>query len=210
MFDRTLARVALLGSAPARVERARPLTGPRPRVSIVVPCYNYGHYVPGCVASILDQPGVDVEVILIDDASPDGSAEVVRRTAAADPRVRAICHETNKGHIATYNEGLFQVTGDYVALVSADDLLTPGALQRATALMQAHPSVGLVYGYALDFATPAPPPARSGPANWTVWRGRDWLADQCRTGANRCVHRRRSCVCPCCTARPDTGQTCHT
>src|SRR3954452_7363432 len=50
-----------------------------PSVGVVIPCYNYGRYLEGCVASVLSQPGVRVEVIIIDDASSDGSAEVARR-----------------------------------------------------------------------------------------------------------------------------------
>jgi glycosyltransferase involved in cell wall biosynthesis len=78
----------------------------RPTVTVVIPCYNYGHYLPTALSSVLDQPGVDVEAIVIDDASPDGSGAIVRQLAAADERIRPIVHERNRGHIATYNEGL--------------------------------------------------------------------------------------------------------
>ena len=175
--------MALAGHANARVTRPVSPTGPKPSVSVVVPCYNYGHYLPGCVASILEQPGVDVEVIVVDDASPDGSAAVVREVEAADPRVRAIYHERNKGHIATYTDGLSIVRGEYLLLLSADDMLVPGALGRATALMEANPSVGLVYGPTIDFTDTAPP-GRTVATTWTVWPGRDWLAGRCRTGRN--------------------------
>jgi glycosyltransferase involved in cell wall biosynthesis len=151
---------------------------------VVIPCYNYGHYIQHCVDSAVAQPGVSVDVLIIDDASPDGSAEVVKRVAANDPRVRAIYHERNRGHIATYNEGLFQVDGDYVVLLSADDLLAPGSLGRATALMESHPDVGLVYGPAVSFADVPPPPARGRATSWTIWRGHDWVRDRCRTGRN--------------------------
>lgn len=183
MLSTAAQRVALAGHANARVTRPVLPTGPKPSVSVVVPCYNYGHYLPGCVASILEQPGVDVEVIIVDDASPDGSAAVVREVAAADPRVRAIYHERNKGHIATYNDGLSTVRGEYLLLLSADDLLVPGALGRATALMAASPSVGLVYGATIDFTETAPP-ARTVATTWTVWPGRDWVAGRCRSGRN--------------------------
>jgi glycosyltransferase involved in cell wall biosynthesis len=98
--------------------------------------------------------------------------------------VRAIYHASNKGHIATYNEGLFQVNGDYVILLSADDLLAPESLQRVTALMEAHPTVGLAYGPAVDFDHDPPALDRSKATSWTIWRGLDWLSDRCRTGRN--------------------------
>src|SRR5690242_3300007 len=171
LLSTAVQRVALAGHANARVTRPVSPTGPKPSVSVVVPCYNYGHYLPGCVASILEQPGVDVEVIVVDDASPDGSAAAVREVEASDPRVRAIYHERNKGHIATYTDGLSIVRGEYLLLLSADDMLVPGALGRATALMEANPSVGLVYGPTIDF-TDTVPPGRTVATTWTVWPGR--------------------------------------
>jgi glycosyltransferase involved in cell wall biosynthesis len=155
----------------------------RPSVTVVIPCYNYGHYLPIAVGSALSQDGVDVEAIVIDDASPDGSADVVCKLAAADDRIRPILHSSNRGHIATYNEGLRQARGDYVVLLSADDALTPGALARATALLEANPSVGLVYGHPVVFDEVLPhvsPEVR----NWTIWSGREWLERRCRTGRN--------------------------
>src|SRR4051812_15244302 len=121
----------------------------RPTVSVVIPCYKYGNFLPRCVRSVLDQDGVDVRVLIIDDASPDDSAQVAFRLAAEDERVEARVHEVNKGHIATYNEGLLEwADGDYSVLISADDMLTPGALARATAVMEADAAIGFVYGHA--------------------------------------------------------------
>ena len=102
-------------------------------VSVVVPCYNYGLFLEDAITSVLDdQEGVDVRVLIIDDASSDDSAEAARKIAARDPRVEVTVHATNKGHIATYNEGLLEwADGDYCVLLSADDRLTPGALRRA-------------------------------------------------------------------------------
>jgi glycosyltransferase involved in cell wall biosynthesis len=152
-------------------------------VTVVVPCYNYGRYLPAAVGSALTQPGVEVEVIVIDDASTDGSADTARRLAIADDRVRAIVHDRNQGHIATYNEGLLEAAGEYVVLLSADDMLTPGALRRSAGLMESHRSVGFVYGLPIEFVN-VPPPARERGGSWTVWRGEEWLRRRCRTGRN--------------------------
>src|SRR5215831_3479097 len=120
-------------------------------ISVLIPCYKYGQFLEEAVASVLDdQAGVDVRVLIIDDASPDDSAEVARKIAARDSRVEVSVHATNKGNIATFNEGLLEwADGDYCILMSADDRLTPGALQRASDLLDAHPGVGFVYGYPL-------------------------------------------------------------
>jgi hypothetical protein len=184
MVDALVRRLFLPVNARIAVVRPRENGTRRPSVSVVIPCYNYGRYLPQCVSSALDQQGVRVEVLLIDDASPDGSAEVARQLSAADPRVRAICHTENRGHIATYNEGLAQVTGDYVVLLSADDLLTPGCLARAAALMEAYPSVGLTYGFPVDFSDNHRPPARTTTRSWIIWPGHDWLAHRCKLGQN--------------------------
>ncbi len=154
-------------------------------VSVVVPCYRYGNLLPGCVASVLDQERVDVRVLIIDDASPDGSGEVARALAAADPRVQARVHEVNQGHIATYNEGLEWADGDYVTLLSADDLLTPGSLGRATRLLDANPRAGFAYGYSVYFDGSRPlPPLRLSRPRPRVWDGEEWIARRCRSGTN--------------------------
>ena len=97
-------------------------------VSVVIPCYKYGHFLEEAVTSVLDdQQGVDVRVLIIDDASPDDSAEVASKIAARDSRVEVAVHATNKGNIATFNEGLLEwADGDYSVLMSADDQLAPG------------------------------------------------------------------------------------
>ncbi len=162
--------------------RPRP-PGRRPSVTVVVPCYNYGHYLPLALGTVLGQPDVDVDAIVIDDASPDGSGAVVAEMAAADERITAIVHEHNRGHIATYNEGLERATGDYVVLMSADDALAPGSLARATALMEAVPSVGFTYGFPLTFLD-QPAEGRTDVRSWTVWGGLEWIDLRCRKGLN--------------------------
>jgi len=154
-----------------------------PTVTVVIPCYNYARYLPDCVASATDQPGVHVDIIIIDDASTDDSAAVAERLASSRSRVQLVRHKANAGHIATYNDGLNRATGDYVVLMSADDLFTPGHLQRAVAVMEARPDVSLVYGRPIPF-THQPPSARTAPTSWTVWPGHRWIQWICRTGHN--------------------------
>jgi len=147
-------------------------------VSVVIPCYNYGHFLGAAVTSVLDdQIGMDVRVLIIDDASTDDSAEVARKLAARDSRIDVVVHEVNRGHIATYNEGLLEwADGDYCVLMSADDRLTRGSLRRAADLLDAHPNVGFVYGNVIWFRDDLPlPVARTGVRGWSVWSGKSWL-----------------------------------
>ncbi|MDM8083236.1 glycosyltransferase [Cellulomonas cellasea] len=153
-----------------------------PTVTVVVPCYNYGRYLPQVVASVLTQERVRADVVIVDDASTDDSLQVARALAEADKRVTVLAHEANRGHIATYNDGFALARGTYVVLLSADDLLAPGALARATDLMEAEPSVGLVYGLPESFSAPTPPRPGWRPISWTLWAGADWIAWASRRG----------------------------
>jgi len=156
-------------------------------VSVVIPCYRYGHFLEDAVSSVLDdQDGVDVRVLVIDDASPDDSATVAREIASRRPQVEVLVHDVNQGNIATFNEGLLEwADGDYCTLVSADDRATPGALARASDLLDAHPEVGMVYGRALWFQDGRPlPTARTKVRGWSVLPGEEWLEHRFRQAEN--------------------------
>ena len=95
-------------------------------ISVIVPVYNVEGYLPQCVDSILSQDYGDLEIILIDDGSTDGSGEICDRYAALDNRVRVI-HQKNGGAAAAKNAGLRLAAGEYLAFVDSDDYLEPGA-----------------------------------------------------------------------------------
>jgi len=121
-------------------------------VDVIVPCYRYGRFLETCVNSILSQQSSTVRVLILDDASPDNTEEVGKDLARRDSRVTFVRHAINKGHIATYNEGIDWVSSDYMLLLSADDYLLPDALNRSTQLMHRRPEVGFTFGnvYELD------------------------------------------------------------
>jgi glycosyltransferase involved in cell wall biosynthesis len=157
------------------------------RVDVIIPCYNYGRYLPGCVRSVLGQQGVDVRILIIDDASPDGSCRIAEELGRQDDRIKVRRHAVNRGHIATYNEGLDWVAGNYALLLSADDLLIPGALRRAAMLLDAHPEVGLTYGRQIPFSSDEPPEAPSAEVragSWHILAGSEFIAECCRSGSN--------------------------
>lgn len=133
-------------------------------IDVIVPCYNYGRFLPSCVGSVLAQEACTVRVLIIDDASPDGSAAVAHDLAARDSRVTVIAHSRNAGHIATYNEGIDWVRAETMLLLSADDLIAPRSVARALDVLRANPRVGYVHGRSVRFtdeaeiAAPAPCP----------------------------------------------------
>jgi glycosyltransferase involved in cell wall biosynthesis len=159
------------------------------KVNVVVPCYNYGRFLADCVSGALDdQPGMDVRVLIIDDASQDDSAEIAQKLAASDDRVDVIVHTANKGHIATFNEGLLDwADGDYCVLISADDKLTPGALRRAADVMDANPEVGFVYGGVVSFHDGEEMrPAKTTSRPPKIWSGQQWLTQRFREAHTVC------------------------
>src|SRR5437870_3252196 len=98
------------------------------KVDIVIPCYNYARYLEVCLRSVTNQSLQDLRVLIIDDASSDGSLLTARKLAQSDPRIEVAAHRENWGHIRTYNQGIEWASADYFLLLSADDLLAPGAL----------------------------------------------------------------------------------
>ena len=167
----------------ARTRAPRLTPRERPVISVVIPCYNYARYLPDAVGSVVAQQDVDVEVIIVDDVSTDDSLRVARGLAAAHPNVRVLASEQNGGHVRAFNAGWQVASGAYIVKLDADDLLAAGALARAAALFEAHPNVGLVYGHPRHFDG-ALPAGRVREVRWTVWAGRDWLAERCRLGVS--------------------------
>ena len=99
-------------------------------ISVVMPVYNAARWVGRAVASALEQRGVGLEVICVDDGSTDGSAGILDGLAAADARVRVV-HQENAGQGAARNRGVERATGDYLYFMDADDELAgPDALAR--------------------------------------------------------------------------------
>ncbi len=93
-----------------------------PRLSVVVPVYRVEAWLPACLDSVLDSQLRDLEVMVVDDGSPDGSGEIAERYAARDRRVRVI-HTDNHGLGAARNEGLRHAEGAFVGF--ADEAPTP-------------------------------------------------------------------------------------
>lgn len=117
-------------------------------VEVVVPCYNYARFLAQSVESAISQVGVNVHVVIIDDCSRDSTPAVGAELARKHPGVSYRRHAVNLGHVATYNDGIAALQSDYFLLLSADDYLLPGALERAVSLMEACPEVGFTFGRA--------------------------------------------------------------
>ncbi|WP_407565234.1 CDP-glycerol glycerophosphotransferase family protein [Streptomyces sp. 184] len=123
-----------------------------PRFSVIVPAYRVHAYLDDCLESVLAQSFTDVEVIAVDDRSPDFCGEIIDAAAARDPRLTAVHLSANVGLGRARNAGLERATGDYVLFLDGDDTLAPGALQAIADRLAAtaDPDV-LVYDYARTY-----------------------------------------------------------
>jgi glycosyltransferase involved in cell wall biosynthesis len=112
-----------------------------PRVSILIPCYNGKDYLGKAIESCLALDYPDVETIVIDDGSADGSA------ALAERYERVVCiRQANRGVSAARNRGIAAATGDFMVFLDHDDELTPDALRIGVALLQANPGISCTFG----------------------------------------------------------------
>ena len=114
------------------------------KLSIIIPVYKVEAYLRKCVESVLGEAGVNMEVILVDDCSPDGSGAICRQFAESDSRVRYLRRNENGGLSAARNTGLDAATGDYVTFVDSDDYIAPGTFAGNMAVIAANPAVDIL------------------------------------------------------------------
>ena len=113
----------------------------RPKVSIVVPCYRLGHFLRGCVESILAQTYRNFEVLIMDDCSPDDTMCVAPSFDGL--RDRYVRNESTLRHCVNFDKGIRLTRGEYVWVISADDCLRRlYVLERYVAVMDGQPAVG--------------------------------------------------------------------
>jgi glycosyltransferase involved in cell wall biosynthesis len=127
-------------------------TGSQPLVSIVTPVYNGAEHLAECLDSILAQTYPAWDCTVVNNCSTDGSAEIARRYAARDPRIRLIENKQLLRAISNHNVALRQISPEskYCKVVFADDLIAPECLEKMVAVAEQHPSVGLVSAYCLE------------------------------------------------------------
>ncbi|MET7653077.1 MULTISPECIES: bifunctional glycosyltransferase family 2 protein/CDP-glycerol:glycerophosphate glycerophosphotransferase [unclassified Streptomyces] len=123
-----------------------------PRFSVIVPVYKVQAYLHECLESVLSQSFADLELIAVDDRSPDACGEIIDEFAARDARVRAVHLPRNVGLGRARNAGLERATGDYLLFLDSDDTLTPDALRAIDDRVKetGEPDV-LVYDYASTY-----------------------------------------------------------
>jgi glycosyltransferase involved in cell wall biosynthesis len=112
------------------------------RVTVLLAVHDGEPYVRQCVESILGQSFEDFELLVVDDASTDGTAAIVE--SFGDPRVRVLRNDENVGQVPSLNRGLREARGEYVARIDSDDWCRPTRLERQVAVLDHEPRVALV------------------------------------------------------------------
>lgn len=120
------------------------MSSPTPHISVVLPVYNGARYLDEAIESVLLQDYRDLELLIIDDASTDGTQEILTRWAASDPRIRLLRNEQNSGISRSLNVGLAAARGSYIARQDADDVSLQGRFRRQVVVLDARPEVVLV------------------------------------------------------------------
>ena len=121
-----------------------------PLVSIVTPCYNMARYVEETVQSVLDQDYPNIEYIIQDAGSTDGTVEILKKY---EEKAR-VYSEPDNGTADAVNRGFQRSRGSVLAFLNADDYYFPGAVSRAVRTLVAHPEVAMVYGRQYDRQVP--------------------------------------------------------
>lgn len=114
-----------------------------PRVSVLVKSYNHRRYVGRCIQSVLDQSFQDFEIVVTDDASNDGTADVIRQFT--DPRIRLEVSSRNEGISLAMNRTIARARGELFAILNSDDFALPGRLQRQVAFLDQNPSASALF-----------------------------------------------------------------
>ncbi|MFE0508452.1 CDP-glycerol glycerophosphotransferase family protein [Streptomyces sp. NPDC058964] len=123
-----------------------------PRFSVIVPCFKVQGFLRECLDSVLDQTFHDIELIAVNDCSPDGCGAILDEYAARDTRVKVLHLPENVGLGRARNAGLPHATGDYLFFLDSDDTLTPGALRAiADRLDESGDPDVLVFDYARTY-----------------------------------------------------------
>jgi glycosyltransferase involved in cell wall biosynthesis len=120
-----------------------PLMADLPRVSVVTPSFNQAVFLERTILSVLEQEYPNLEYIIIDGGSTDGSVEIIQKYA---DRLAYWISEPDRGQTDAINKGFSHATGDILAWLNSDDTYLPGALAGAASFLQQNGKVGLVYG----------------------------------------------------------------
>ena len=116
----------------------------KPKVSVIIATYNRAAMVCNCIDSVLPQQGSTIEIIVVDDCSPDDTGEKIRERFGKDPRVKYIRNEKNSQACTSRNNGAMAASGEYLFFLDDDNILEPDAIAELLECFHRHSDAGLV------------------------------------------------------------------
>ncbi|WP_082806081.1 glycosyltransferase family 2 protein [Marichromatium gracile] len=116
-----------------------------PRVSVVVAAYNHAAFVRECIESVQAQTFTDWELVVTDDGSHDGTADILRELAASDRRIRFHGFAVNQGACIAVNDAIARARGEFIAVLNSDDRWRADKLALQVAFLERHPECGAVF-----------------------------------------------------------------
>ena len=149
----------------------------QPLITVIVPVYNILEYLPRCVHSITAQTYQNLEILLIDDGSDDGTGELCDSLAEEDDRIRVL-HKENGGSSSARNLGLQHAVGEYVGFVDSDDYIEPDMYEQLLAAIKEHAvKVAQIARDEIDDQGVLLPNICEPPKEPKVWESRDFLRE---------------------------------
>jgi glycosyltransferase involved in cell wall biosynthesis len=154
---------------------------PTTSIDVFIPSYQYGRFLRDSAMSVLTQQVPNLRLLIIDNASTDGSQEIAKEIAAADSRVTLFLNDHNRGFHDSFNRAVDWASADYLVLICADDVLAAGALARGAAFLDEHPEVAFLYGVEGRLNDGLLDPGRCDAATtrWNIVKGTDFIRRTC-------------------------------
>jgi len=127
-------------------ELYKSLSKPSIKVSVIIPCYNLAKYLPDAIESVINQSYKNLEVVVVDDASPDNTTDIALSYSKRDPRVRVLKNKKNKYLAEALNIGISKAKGEYILPLDADNMLAPDSLETLVNALDNNRAIDIVYG----------------------------------------------------------------
>ena len=121
-----------------------------PLVSIVIPCYNQAQYLDQTVQSVLDSDYPQIELLIVNDGSTDGSLKLAKKLSETHPSIQVL-DQKNSGVAAARNHGITAAKGEFILPLDGDDLISTNYISEAVKVLESRPEVKVVYCHAVKF-----------------------------------------------------------
>lgn len=116
------------------------------KVSVIIPNYNHGRYLPERIESVLNQTFRDIEIIILDDSSTDNSKEIIEYYVKTFPEIISIYNNSNSGSpFNQWNKGAERASGEFIWIAESDDYAEPSFIERCVTILSENPNIGLAY-----------------------------------------------------------------